>query len=50
MTEELLSKEAGRKKFDLTRIPTTALQILNHMHWPLGYQSLVFAILQPNLY
>ena len=42
MTEELLSNEAGRKKFD-SGIRTTDLPILNHTHKPLGYQTLIFA-------
>ena len=45
MSEELLSNEAGRKIFDPTRIRTIALPILNHMHYSLGYQTLVFTIL-----
>ena len=50
MSEELLSNEAGRKKVYPKGIRTINLQILNHMHWSLGYQAHVFAILQPILY
>ena len=46
MSEELLSNDMLAKKiFDPAVIRTTA-----QMHWPLGYLTLNFAMLQPTLY
>ena len=45
-----LERQAGRKTFDPNGIQITDLPIHNHMHWPLGYLTLVFALLQPTLY
>ena len=50
MSKQLLSNEAGRNNFDPTGIRTIDLPILNHMHAPLDYQTLLTAQLQPILH
>ena len=45
-----LDRQASEKTFDPVGIRTTDLSVLNQMHWPLGYQSLVYALLQPTSY
>ena len=54
MPEELLSNDRRVEKHlprrDSTHvIRTTELPIHNRMHWPLGFQSFIFTMLQPTL-
>ena len=50
MSEEFHERKAREKTFDPAGIRTTALPVQTQMHWPLGYQALMVALLQPTLY